>query len=204
MTVVCVLRSGGEYTAAHVLRLAKQVRVYAPAETRFICLTDMDVAGVETQPLHWGWPGWWSKMELFSPALRGDLLYLDLDSTVVGDLRPLLTFGRVALMQDVYRPHGLQSSVMYLPAQARAEIWGPWVLNPVHWMRKHRRGGDQAFLERFWINRARRWQADLPGHVLSYKADLRGGMAPLPSAARVVAYHGQPRPWTSGDVYAAA
>ena len=62
----------------------------------------------------------------------------------------------------------------------------------------------EAFLERFWINRARRWQADLPGHVLSYKADLRGGMAPLPSAARVVAYHGQPRPWTSGDVYAAA
>nr|WP_145924153.1 hypothetical protein [Halomonas elongata] len=41
------------------------------------------------QPLAHGWPGWWSKLELFRPH-GGDLLYLDLDTVVRGDLQPLI------------------------------------------------------------------------------------------------------------------
>ena len=39
------------------------------------------------------WPGWWSKVELFRPDIPcGRTLYLDLDTYIVGSLKPILDF----------------------------------------------------------------------------------------------------------------
>lgn len=185
-TVVCVLRSGGEYRAEHVDRLREQVKAYHP-DINFVCLGD--------EQLMFGWPGWWSKMELFRPDLPADdILYLDLDTTVVGPLTPLLSLEGPWMMRDVYRPRGLQSSVMVIPHWERAMVWREWNKDPVAHMDKHAVGGDQAFLETVWLSKARRFQDFLPGILVSYKADKVAANG-IPSGASLVIHHGKPRPW---------
>lgn len=197
MIVVCVLKSGGEYGPEHVIRLRDQVLAHLPG-ARFFCMSDIKVAGVKCLPLVEGLPGWWAKMEMFHPKFGSDFLYLDLDTSVVGDLSEIAGHGRLAIMRDVYRPMGLQSSVMFLTEQARLGVWQVWNSAPAsHWMTIHRKGGDQAFLERFWLEAADRWQDVLPGQIVSYKAD-RVGATGVPDGARLVVFHGRPRPWQVG------
>jgi hypothetical protein len=98
LTVVCVLWmgefQGRHYSPAWVTRLRDMVAECLPLPHRFVCLSNIDVPGVETQPLTTGWPGWWAKLEMFDPSRElGDrVLYLDLDVFVTGDLTPLAEF----------------------------------------------------------------------------------------------------------------
>jgi len=203
--ITCVLRSGGEYRPDHVIRLRDQVRRHSDLD--FICLSDLAVPGIDVIPLRHGWPGWWAKMEMFRPDIVDDLLYLDLDSAVVGDLSDLAGIGRTAIMRDVYRPSGLQSSIMFLADRDRGPVWRSFVADAARWMHRFRGGGDQAFLERVWRNRLPAiWQDQLPGQVVSYKVHVRPAQRPgrefgngsLPDGARVVVFHGKPRPWEVG------
>lgn len=193
-TVVCVFRSGGEYTEAHVLRLRDQVLKHNP-DVRFVVLADKVVEGCERYPLAYDWPGWWSKMEIFSPyfsALLGDFLYMDLDTTVCGDISQLFGSKKPMIMRDVYRPTGLQSSIMWIPAAEAPMVWKRWFAAPEHYISRHQAGGDQEFLETIWLSKALRFQDWVSG-IVSYKADKvaeRGTQG-----ASVVVFHGKPRPW---------
>lgn len=183
-----MLRSGAHYDAEYV------ERIVAAVPGRVVCLSDCAVP-CERVPLEHHWPGWWSKMELFRPDLAGDFLYMDLDTVVRGPLDDLFC-GKLALLRDFYRPDGLGSGLMYLPERDRGEIWREWTQNPALWMAECGFGGDQAFLERFWLARAARFQDIAPGQVVSYKASPPAERR----AARVVCFHGEPRPrdvnWT--------
>lgn len=166
-----------------------------------MCLTDVKVEGVETRSLQRGWPGWWSKMEVFDPELPGDLVYVDLDTVISGPLGDLAKVGRLAMLRDFYRDgkkfkEGLQSSVMVLPESERQVIWDEFTVNPALAMAFNRAGGDQRFLERFWLTRAARLQDLLPGQLVSWKVNCAQG---VPAGARVVVFHGQPRPWQVGQ-----
>lgn len=88
ITVACVLKSGGRYTPIWAQRLKAMVARNLTLPHRFICLSDADVPGIETIPLRHGWHRWWSKIELFGPALQDceRALYLDLDTLPVGSL----------------------------------------------------------------------------------------------------------------------
>lgn len=60
----------------------------------FVCLSNVDVEGVETIPLVNDWPGWWAKLELFRPKLFPEgsrVLFIDLDVVIVDDLTPHFT-----------------------------------------------------------------------------------------------------------------
>jgi hypothetical protein len=206
LRVALVLRGGGEYLPHHAQVLAKQVE--RNLCTDVICLTDVAVPGVDTVPLTFGWPGWWAKMELFDPKLRGDLLYLDLDTVVLGDLSDIASVNRLTILRDFYRdgkrrPEGLGSGLMYLPEADRAEIWDQWIVKPERHISEFRlRGvGDQAFLERWSMDRWARWQDLVPGQIASWKANClsRAKTNPqevqIPPSARVLCFHGYPRPW---------
>lgn len=193
MRVACVLRSGGEYRPEHVERLLDGVSAHLPG-AKLLCLSDVAVPG--RVPLLFDWPGWWSKMELFRPDIEGDLLYIDIDTVLVGGLADIAAVGRLTLLRDFYRRGGLGSGLMYLPAEARRQVWAEWFAAPARWMRVYRRGGDQAFLERHYLRHAVCWQHLLPGQVVSWKVHCREGG--LPADARVVCFHGRPRPWHVG------
>lgn len=202
-TVVCVLRGGGEYTPAHVVALHEGVRRHWPKRLPlcFRVLTDTVVgrSGIQEERLRYGWPGWWSKMELFRPEFSEDFLYLDLDTVVVGDLTDILLTPQLTLLRDFYhrdmaaRWNWMGSGVMLLPRVVRGMVWDRWMANPGRHIRGNR--GDQDFLMTCWSTLlVQRWQDVLPGQVISYKVHVRPANA-VPPAARVVCYHGKPRPW---------
>lgn len=188
VTRVCVLRSGGEFTPRHVQWLAKQV-------PGLVCLTDMAVPGVPVVQMANHWPGWWSKMNLFSKAIPGDLLYLDLDTVVIGDLAPLEGVGETTLLDDFYKPGLLASGLMYIREEDKAQVWDAWLEDPNGHRERcqtRERWGDQGFLQD--VLTAQTWQQALPGTVVSYKVHCQ---KQIPHGARVVCFHGNPRPWSA-------
>lgn len=195
MRVAFVLRSGGEYRPEHVDRLAKQVRAHLPGAD-IVCFSNVDVP-VERIPLRHDWPGWWSKMELFRPDIEGDLLFMDLDTAIVGSLADMAAATGPVIMRDVYRPQGLQSSIMAIPHAIKGQVWQAFTARADRHMRRYRRGGDQAFLENHTVIRWRRWQDICPGQLVSYKADVKR-LGHVPAGARAVVFHGKPRPWEVG------
>jgi len=118
-SVLCVLKTGRfehplgnalnfKYTADHVLALQQQVKKHCPG-SEFYCLSNEKIPGVNVIPLKHNWPGWWSKMEIFSHDL-GPVLYLDLDMVLRNDIS--------YIMEDTHyftawhSKRGLNSSIM--------------------------------------------------------------------------------------------
>lgn len=188
-----------EFKPSHVQALQKQVAQWAPLAS-FECLSDVDVPGVECHKFERNWPGWWAKMNLFSPALKGDFLFMDLDTVILGPLDDILSVNKLTVLTDFYRDgvklkDGIGGGLLFLPEAERAQIWEEFTVNPTLSMRMNPRG-DQHFFEHFWLNKAARWQKTLPGQVVSWKVNCKNDI--VPPGARVVCFHGQPRPWAVG------
>jgi hypothetical protein len=193
--VMCVLRSGREYGPQDVAALDHCLKRFLPGFT-LECLSDVDVP-VPRIPLTENWPGWWSKMELFRPGILGDIFYLDLDTVIVRPIEHLATIGRLTMLADFYYPQQIASGLMYLPQSCRAAVWNKWIANPQGHMAENLRGGDQAFLRTIPAMRdAECWQKAFPDQVISYKVHLivKAGRKTLPESARIVCFHGKPRP----------
>lgn len=185
MTACCVLRSGGDFGPEHVQWLARQV-------PGLVCLSDAPVPGVDWRPLQHDWPTWWAKMEMFGPALEGDVLMIDLDTVV---LRLPEAPGETTVLQDFTEPGVMGSGFMFVTAADRARVWGAWLADPAGHMAANRRWpkwGDQGFLMDHLADAAR-WQDISPGAIVSYKVHVRGRR--LPEDAQVCCFHGRPRPW---------
>ena len=180
VTKVCVLRSGGDYRPEHVQRLASMV-------PGIVCLSDVDVPGVECRPLMTDWQGWWSKMEAFGPSINGDMLLIDLDTTVFRlPAMPSVT----TVLPDFYRPHLMGSGFMYVTEADRARCWEIFRANPKHHMARcttREAWGDQGFLMPL-IGKSPRWGRT----VVSYKVHCQKG---IPPGTEVICFHGKPRPW---------
>lgn len=195
LTVATVLRSGGVYDSGWVSRLKVQVEEYLPVDHKFVCLSDVDIP-CERVPLEHNWPGWWSKMELFL-HLDGPVLYFDLDTLILGDLRDIADkcymWGSFWILRDFYRPTGLGSGVMGWSNRSVVEQWGKtFSEDPQHWMGLCQNRGDQNFIERQEHRYTRTWQDVLPGQFVSYKADKCYNVQP--PHARVLCFHGKPKP----------
>jgi hypothetical protein len=195
LRLACVLKSGKDYGVKQARFLIDQLEQYAPFHD-IVCLTDIEIPGVACLPLKFNWPSWWAKMELFRPDIEGDLLYFDLDTIIVKDISDVLAVDKLTIARDFYRDgvrreEGLQSCLMYLPEADRADVWAAWKPELIHHY-KAQGVGDQAFLESLWMGKAQRWQDILPGQIVSYKVHCKTG---TPQDARIVCYHGKPRPW---------
>lgn len=214
MRIVCVLKTGGDYDAEYVARLRQAVGRHTTIEHDFLCLTDDPaVRGLcSTLPLKHGWPGWWSKIELFRPGLfPGPSLYLDLDTLILGNIDELLKvaerFPFIALRGFNHRfrgPHRMNfaSGIMAGDFAAHSQVYGEFVKDPVGNMalvRENWRHGDQGFIASVLdVNEIPRLQDQLPRHYIVGKRLTRGG-ANIPPEARVLAWSGKPRLRDLGD-----
>lgn len=172
--VIAVAKSGGWVTADYAQRLHR--------DTGALVLNDMDLP--YGMSLEYDWQGWWAKMEVFRPDIKGDWLYIDMDTLVAGDIKPLLEFDRLGLLGDYYRPK-LETGVMYLPEWARRIVWDKWIQSPRKWMKQYR--GDGDFIREVIGEHAE----DLRQHVdglHSYKVHGKR------DDTRLLIYHGSPRP----------
>lgn len=197
VAVVTVLKCGGEYDERHVEWLQRQVGF------PIVCLTDSTRAmrHVVSIPLTRGWPGWWSKMEMFRDDLcLGNFLYLDLDTVIRGGI-PSVYGGltETHVISDLYGQPWMQSCLMFVHHSSRGEIWEAFTRAPEDAMREAGPGGDQRFIDRY-LRHAKRLEDKFPGEIVSYKADVVGNRFRDPrrgslASARFVCFHGHPRPW---------
>ena len=212
MKIVTVLKVGGEYNEAHVEWLTKQL-----AGHEVYCITDsaledkafLQSTGATKIVLRynaWGAKrGWWAKMELFRPELKGalgDFLYVDLDTVILNAALPDLGPAPIVLADFYFPGTSIGSGLMWLPQACRDAIWERWIACPEEHISHN--FGDQDFLTP-WLWNADRWQDRFPHAVVSYKAHLspddgqqfyKPGFDDM-SRIGVVCFHGNPRPWAA-------
>lgn len=203
--VICVLSPQPTFdmTEEYVYRMQSGVEQYLPIPHEFCCLTPYNIPGVYCIPPITRYPGFWAKMEVFLATRAEFNLYLDLDTIVTGDLRPILarlaTLPRGTLVgaEDEMYPGSLNSSVMawqgdisYLHTLFATKFSNdprsavkPYLVNGACY-------GDQGFIQTNLITSP----VFLGNLVASYK------LAPTERKmeASVVFFHGQPRPHQVG------
>lgn len=185
LTVCCVLRSGGCYTPEYVERLKAGIEQHL-TDFNFVCLSDIDVPN--RMPLVTDWPGWWAKLEIF--RLKGRVLYFDLDTVITGDLTAIANYPhRFTMLRDFFFDDRLASGVMAWGGDYQF-IFDQFDLASIDRYRRQPRYGDGGYIQDQVDSEA--FQDILPGQILSRKAH------PNRSAARVVCYHGLPRPHQTG------
>ncbi len=84
------------------------------------------------------------------------------------------------------------SGVMQLTEEARRYAWQEWLAEGPDKIMSRCKGGDQKILEWWWRGKIQTFEELYPGQVVSFKRDCRNG---VPPHARIVYYHGRPRPW---------
>jgi hypothetical protein len=200
LTVVTVLKTGGEYELGHVYSLRDQVARHLSLKHRFVCLSDASGLGVETIPLINGWPGWWSKMEMFYPG-RFDtpVLYLDLDTAVVDSIDDIVLGHGFTVLRNFWRPDAIGSGIMAWD-QTPSDLYINFAHQAEQAMRRYTRSprlGDQGFIQdHFSADWMSFWQEKHPGRVVSYRKDV----VPLgrrPRGASIICFGGKMRPWNS-------
>ena len=197
--VVACVRVGTKYGIEYVEHLQSAVRRHLHRPYQFVCITD------NAQPREWrtdisigtDWPGWWAKMALFTTGLFDQrVIYLDLDTLVVGDLEPLADLPHgFYMLRDFHYPHRCGSGVMVWDTDLREAklLYNMWKSDPQGHMAKHQVRGDQEFIQAHYDGEIERLQDHVTG-ILSAKVDLnRGAMRP-PADARLVCFHGAQKP----------
>ncbi len=213
ITVACVLRTGGIYDRSWVERLHRAVEQHLSEPHFFLCLTDDRKTAREwTAGIHWrilrhGWPGWWSKFEVYTlREFYGRVLYLDLDVAIVGSLDALLDAettpfdgrsfepeGTFVACRDFYRPDQFNTSVLLI--EDRRDIYETFLGQADSIMSVWR--GDQEWLSVI-VPEARLWNTE----VVSYRKHCRARLhmtgqppasLPAPAGASVVCFHGLPK-----------
>jgi len=193
---VCV---GDKYSDEDVYILKSMVERNLDAPHDFYCLSDRQIGDINCLIPEENWPGWWSKLLLFRYA-GGQVLYLDLDVVVTGDLTPLLS-ERLSMPSNwAQSGHGgCQSSVMSWNSHTE-NVGHIADLFDIDQVRKPSNGncgaygdkslwGDQEFVTEV-MGEPGDYIAAM-NHVYSYKYHCTRS---VPEDCSVVCFHGDPKP----------
>lgn len=203
MITICCLKWGIRYRPYYVNKLANMVKRHTTVPYKFICWTD-DPKGIdshiETAPLPYKAQTWWGKMGLYMPTIPGitteKILFLDLDSVIVGSLDPIINYKSDFAMAKDYPQDSIHvgdkrqkwgnTSVVLLKVGSQVHIWNRYMEKECP---EEERFGDQEWIYKnfYGINDL------LPESLVkSYKLhNLEGNKTPDCS---VVMFHGTPKP----------
>ncbi len=231
-SLVC-MKWGTKYGPEYVNRLYTQACINLTPALRFVCFTDngegLD-ADIEVHPL----PQWhideqkllrpgmdtWRKISLFRPGLaklEGDILYLDLDVVITGNLDGLFTFnpGRFCVIRDwmeqrrYWRRYGpragadINTSVFRFNSARHGFIFDNFVTKQSQIMDKFRIeqqyvgetitvAGEKTYWPGEWIvSFKRQCIPTIPSNLWRQPRQ--------PEGARVIVFHGHPLPHEAID-----
>jgi len=189
VSVVTVLKSGGEYEVQHVSRLYENVKKYLKIPFEFICLSDVEikVEGIKRIPLIHNYKGWWSKIEVFRKGITNTMitLYLDIDTVLVKEINELPIPTCPLMLRDL-GGNGLETGIMLFFVNQLVEIYKNFEFGPEK--------RDAQYVERILneLGYTYKYIQDTFSGIYSYKYHCKEG---LPKDAKIVCFHGHPRPW---------
>jgi len=204
--IVCVLKSGGDFTEHYVEVLRAMVIKNLTVPFEFKCLTDLDnldLPRVEVIQLENDWPGWWSKVEIFKKDLfpNGNVVYLDLDTIITGnidslfdntdDFRMLEGFGTTKPMASGIMSFQTDLSYIYDELLKHPELM---MTNSgkLRW--------DQRFISKEYEEKRgfKPCLIQTGTKVASYKKDVKDGTKNALEVP-IICFHGKPRPHECDD-----
>jgi hypothetical protein len=180
--IVAIVRTGTLYGFEYVVAMRNMIRRHLKLSHAIVCFTDQPercegVTFIDTAMT--GLTGWWAKLLIFEPSWRDQhrVIYLDLDTVIIGDLAPLASVpGEFAILQSPVRrllkdqtyPCRYNSSVMVLGGGMARFIWTVFIKRQAELMANHARYGDQAAIEELYPH-APFLQDKLPGFFINYR-----------------------------------
>jgi len=197
--VICFLwgKWGGNFGVEYVRRLKHGVDRHLSLPHRFVCLSDRKVGGIETIPLGLEWAKWnLRKIYAYKPGLfKGRVLMLDLDVVIVGSIDDIASYaGKFATCEGAYRKRKIGGSIISFEAGfGKKMLWQP-LENEYRAIERDTGGSERYYFQRQFGQHGfvpDFWQDLYPGQIASYKRDCREG---IPKGARIVRFHGRPRP----------
>lgn len=210
VTIACVLKSGGDFTVDYVLRLKNMIARNTTVPYKFVCLTDIEIDPkiCKSIKLKHNYDRWWSKIELFRPDITsaGRIVYIDLDTVITGNIDNFLTatsdFIALRPWNKRNQQAGLCASGLMAFKNNGAFSFVYDQFSPENINQYSR--GDQEYITKA-LDRNKQspifWQDIVPG-IYSYKRHCREQR--LPKDARIVCFHGRPRPHTVNDPWVMA
>jgi uncharacterized Rossmann fold enzyme len=203
-THVVFVRVGTKYSPEYVRILSDMLARNLSERADIIpwCITDdpdslpEDVEAIAHDP---SYPGWWAKLQLFSPDMPWDegdrIAYFDLDVAITGRLEKLVE--HKGIIKDIAWP-GFNSSVMVWDHGEHRQIWDLFTLDMIDKPSEALKellpkgqvnGGDQE-----WITHI---APEFPLLPTEWCASYRWQAKDWPTAdAKVVLFHGDPKPHT--------
>lgn len=201
IAIICVLKSGGDFHPIDVFRFKWMLDKNITIPHHFYCLTDMSTAmdDVYDLPLLCNYRGWWSKVELFRPDLvnADRIIYFDLDTIILGNIDNLITQDFDFIGLRPFNPTRAQRKDYVASAIMSWRNNGSFnFLSEQFNYKKHslKFTGDQDYLSSALKQVGKSyvyWQNVVDG-IYSYKRHVKQNG--LQEDARVVCFHGFPRP----------
>jgi len=199
VTILCVLKSGGDYTIEYVKRLKNMVDRNTTIPHQFLCLTDLEISSeiCDSRKFKADYPRWWGKVELFRSGLINTerAVYFDLDTIILGNIDDLL---RVEENFAALQPWNLNNRLLGICASSLL-AWNNGKdysfiykkFNIAHTSEYPK--GDQQYISQALAKHGERCipLQNLVSGIYSYKRNCR---AQLPQDARIICFHGRPRP----------
>lgn len=187
---VCCIKWGDKYPPTYVNRLEQAVHKHLSVPHTFLCLTDNpEGVNCETRPLltNHGLTGWWHKVSLFDRqpfGIEGRFLFLDLDVAILSSLDPMVECPVPLAITRDWNGRTYNSAAFSMEVGAFPQVWEQFSLRAVE-----RLFGDQDWMtKQIPESQVHYWPAPW---IASYKRHAR---AAAPLDARVVCFHGRPKP----------
>lgn len=203
------------FNAVHVNTLYSMVRRWYPYPFRFICITD-DPSGIspeiECAPL-WRdfmnlknptWPtiapNCYPRLRTFSKEferLAGKrFVCIDLDVVITGDLTPLWSRPEdFVIYASAKSSNHYNGSMWMMTAGCRSRVWEDFdpIESPKLANRAGNNGSDQGWIQYRLGKKEAIWT--VKDGIYSYRGDMKFSQKFVPENARIVVFHGIPKPW---------
>lgn len=188
ITVACCYKYGDGFTPEYVDKLQENVEQHLNTDYEFVVVTPSRNLPPKAK-------GFWIKLELFKKdRFNGPIVYLDLDTIIVGEVTEIFTYPHKFTMGTDWQKHtGPNSTFMaWDGTQDLSHLDVPFDWQIMNRYTRGGRWGDQWFvfekvgLPITWLDTL------FPGALVSYKFTV--SRVGLPSSAKIVAFHGSPRP----------
>lgn len=200
VTIVVVLRSGGDFAFRDVELIARHINGKWQSEVRprIICLWDKateeyDLGNIEILPLKTDLKGTWSRMVLYSSEMEPykPFLYVDLDTAIIRSLENIIKLipdqSKFITLEDFWQPGKLATGLVWFPAQSKstAKVWSDWKKNPQGGSRMDNflRGSvaPDLFFQQFTTS------------IYDFKPKNAPLLTGIPEDANIICFHGKPR-----------